>query len=355
MGSNSRLCYIDIVKAIAILLLATGHALGYSEHSRTVYKLIYCFVVPLFFLVSGFTASRRTALCTFVKKRFWRIMIPYFIWAILFLVPYALFGDSVGESVGKATHTDYLIIAKNILWGVGVDRALQQNSTLWFLPALFVTEVVYFLVIRCCTGRNKWHSQICALVILMAIGHLSNRYLRIVFPWGINTMLTAGVYYYVGYLLRQYEIVERIMHSRARYGILIMFASIGIAAGMRNSLLNFMHYKIDSMWLAYLSGSALSVAILCVSYMIGKNPALEYVGRNTMSIMIFHKLPIIVFQTKLGRFSKLLTSSSLWTEVIMAMIVAVFAAMCALLAAQVLRRIAPYSIGESVRNEVGTR
>ena len=350
MSRNSRLCYVDIAKAMAILLLATGHALGYSEHSKMVYKLIYSFVVPLFFLVSGFTASRKSEFCAFVKKRFRRIMIPYFIWAVLFLIPYALFGDSVGDSVGKATRSDYLMLAGNILWGVGKDRALQQNSTLWFLPALFVIEIVYFVVIRLFAGIKKWYGQFCVAAALMVIGYLSNRYLKIVLPWGINTMLTVGVYYYIGSLLRRYAVVERIMHARMRCGILALLAFAGIAAGMRNDLLNLMHYKIDNIWLAYISGSTLSVVTLCAAYRIGENPLLEYAGRNTMSIMVFHKLPIIVFQTKLGRLSELLISSNLWIEVTMGIIVSMFAAMCALLAGQVLKRIAPYSIGESVRD-----
>ena len=124
MKNSKRLGYVDIAKAIAIFLLATGHTIGYAEHSKMVYKLIYSFVVPLFFLVSGFTASRRSGFRVFVKRRFCRIMIPYFIWAVLFLIPYALFGSSVGEAVGKATQSKTVILSKLYLFKWRIEPAM---------------------------------------------------------------------------------------------------------------------------------------------------------------------------------------------------------------------------------------
>lgn len=344
--ANKRLSYIDIAKGMAILLLALGHTLGYSEHSKIVYKLIYSFVVPLFFLVSGFTASVRSGFIEFAKKRFLRIMVPYFVWAVLFLIPYALFGDDVGEAVGKATQTDYLVIARNILYGVGKNRWLQQNSTLWFLPALFVIEITYYFVIRFMTRINKVTAELCTIALLMIIGHFSNRYMQIVLPWGINTMLVAGAYYYVGNVIKRYGIVERIMKLRMRYLYLLTLGIIGILAGLENSSLNFMHYKIANMWLAYVSGVTLPLVVLGVSYTINRCSLLEYAGRNTMSIMIFHKLPILVFQTRLGCISDLLKSSNLFVEVFMAIAITIFAAGCTIVVAQILKVAAPFSIGE---------
>ena len=54
--------------------------------------------------------------------------------------------------------------------------------------------------------------------------------------------------------------------------------------------------------------------ILYISYLINENEALEYIGKNTMGILIFHKLPILVVQTKLGVISNLLIDSNLLVE-----------------------------------------
>ena len=83
-----RYPYIDIARGISIALLVLGHTLGYSEHSKLVYKLIYSFVVPLFFLVSGYVSSMKGTAKQFLKGRFMRIVLPYFLWGLFFLIPY---------------------------------------------------------------------------------------------------------------------------------------------------------------------------------------------------------------------------------------------------------------------------
>ena len=82
------------------------------------------------------------------KEKFIRILIPYFIWAFLFLFPYMLFGKNTGNSikVKSSFQISYLLI--NILMGNGNDSSLKQNSALWFLPALFSMEIVYYFIIK---------------------------------------------------------------------------------------------------------------------------------------------------------------------------------------------------------------
>lgn len=69
-------------------------------------------------------------------------MIPYFVWALLFLIPYMLFCGTVEESIGTSSSFDLKTQIINILYGNGNMSALKQNSSLWFLPALFTMEIV---------------------------------------------------------------------------------------------------------------------------------------------------------------------------------------------------------------------
>lgn len=96
-----RVKYIDITRAIAMLLIVLGHALVYSEHCTGIYKFIYSFHVVLFFVISGFTFSAKKRFLEFVKGKFLRIMVPYFVWAFLFLIPYALFASGISEDLGR--------------------------------------------------------------------------------------------------------------------------------------------------------------------------------------------------------------------------------------------------------------
>ena len=52
-NKKTRIASVDIAKAIAIFTVLMGHTVD----SDTVYKTIYSFHMPLFFLLSGFVTS----------------------------------------------------------------------------------------------------------------------------------------------------------------------------------------------------------------------------------------------------------------------------------------------------------
>lgn len=342
-----RLHYIDIARAISILLLVWGHTLGHSENSKYIYKIIYSFVVPLFFVVSGFLMSPKGAFGYLAKNKFVRIMIPYFIWAVLFLVPFYMFGSSVASSFDISQKDDLLVVVKNILYGIGKDHRLQQNASLWFLPALYTMSLFYHCVFYLLDKFDNDKVRIGAAVVLMIGGYISDRYLVISLPWGLNTVFVAGVYFYLGHLLRRYKVIEQIMSNKYRSLVLVIAGMLGMYAGSTNRALGFMDYNIGNVWLAYISGICFSVLMLCLAYSIGKCSLLEYVGKNTMSVMIFHKLPILLCQTKLGMLTQLLTASNIFIEVMLSTIVAIGATFFALAVGEVLKRIAPFTIGEN--------
>lgn len=283
---------------------------------------------------------------SFIKSKFVRIMVPYFIWAFLFLIPFALFGGTVADSFNLSTRSNYFEIVGNVLYGIGKDHRLQQNSALWFLPALFVMYAFYFGLIRFVEKANSNKARIGLLVVLALIGNLSNTYLITDLPWGINTVLVAGVYFYVGYLLREHDLIQKIVKFRLRRLLYCVLLALGLLAGSYNKALGFMDYTIGNVWLAYTSGICFSVLILCAVYSIGKCDGLEYIGRNTLPIMIFHKLPILVIQTKLGVVSSLLINSNVLVEVMLGLIATAVATLFSVAVAEILRIVAPYSIGE---------
>lgn len=101
---KERIHYVDIAKAFAILLIALGHTLVHSKHCGLIYKFLYSFHVVLFFILSGYTfrVDETQKFIGFFAKKFLRIMVPYFVWAMLFLIPYLLFGGSVNRELGTS-------------------------------------------------------------------------------------------------------------------------------------------------------------------------------------------------------------------------------------------------------------
>ena len=57
-----------------------------------------------------------------------------------------------------------------------------------------------------------------------------------------------------------------------------------------------------------------------------------------MNILIFHKIFIVVFQTKLGGFSEMLKNSNLLLEVLLAILVSIVAVAVSILVGKILRK-----------------
>ena len=342
---KERVKFIDISRALAIIFIVLGHTLVYSKHCSMIFKLLYSFHVVLFFIVSGYTFKiKKEGFKSFIKKKFIRIMIPYFIWAVLFLVLYVIFGGNIRNTLGTSSSFDIKTQITNILYGNGNMSALKQNSSLWFLPALFSMEIIYYFVISFVNKHKKW--QILMLIPLVLISYITNYFLKISLPWGINTVLNVGLFFYIGYLIKEYKIFEKDYKISKLYFILPIFIIGIISCFLNKNTVSCIDYKYGNFTLALLSSGCLAIVTIYIAFVIKKNNVLEYIGKNTIGILIFHKIIILVFQTKLGLISNLLKNSNVVIEFILSITIVTISIICSLIANEVTRKILPLAIGE---------
>ena len=82
-----RLDYIDIAKGICILLVILGHELTWEDPLR---YFIYCFHIPLFFILSGMTMKIKNeteqGLKKFFLKNVYKLLIPYLEISVVFFI-----------------------------------------------------------------------------------------------------------------------------------------------------------------------------------------------------------------------------------------------------------------------------
>ena len=343
---KKRINYIDIARAFAMIFIVLGHTIVHSEHCGLIFKFLYSFHVVLFFIISGFTFNVKSdqSFFSFFKNKFIRIMIPYFIWALFFLIPYMLFGSNVGNSLGTESSFDLKTQIMNVFYGNGDLSALKQNSSLWFLPALFSMEIIYYFIVK--LSSNKRYLDILTVSILLLVAYLSSGFLSIIFPWGINTVLNLGIFFYIGYLFKKYNLFDKDSKLFKWYIILLMFIIGLIACFMNKTHVQCIDYEYGYFTLALLSGLCLSICVVWLSSKISKNKVLEYIGRNTMGILIFHKLIVLIFQTKLGFISKLLSNSNIIIEFGIALLVVTLSIVCSLIGTEIVKKVLPICIGE---------
>ena len=80
--NNQRILYIDYVKALAMILVIMGHV---NFANQDIKAWIYSFHMPVFFFCTGLVLKDiGKSLKESVTKYARRLIIPFFIWALLF-------------------------------------------------------------------------------------------------------------------------------------------------------------------------------------------------------------------------------------------------------------------------------
>lgn len=131
---QNRIEYIDVLKGIAILCIMLLH---YEDgvFSEAINRIIGSFMITAFYVSSGIIYSMKTDanidFIKFAKKRFRQIMVPYFLFSVI-IITFDLALMMFGER--------HLI---NIAKDVYVTVTFRGIGTLWFLPVLYVGELVF--------------------------------------------------------------------------------------------------------------------------------------------------------------------------------------------------------------------
>ena len=154
---KERIKEIDYIKAIGIILVIYGHMISLDDnklaYESDVFRFIYLFHMPLFFVVSGIPkgiinkcSNDKKAT---VQKLFKRLMVPYFVWSVIYII----------LSVG-VHFRDWREIVPERVWAVVSCRGV---APLWFLAALFISNVIFefFIMVGYKIGMH-WKS-ICTL------------------------------------------------------------------------------------------------------------------------------------------------------------------------------------------------
>lgn len=129
----------DILKGIGIILMMIGH---WTFIPNELYRFIYSFHMPLFFIVSGYFLSdkslARSSADNF-KIEFRREYIPYILTAIMCVLFTALRGK-----LPRALY--YCLVFGYGSMGMDFGYGNAYIGTLWFLLALFWAKLGYYII-----------------------------------------------------------------------------------------------------------------------------------------------------------------------------------------------------------------
>lgn len=283
---RERINWVDVARGIGVLLVIYGHGLA----ATPLRFIIYSFHMPLFFFLSGLVFHKRKneKYLTVLRKDFKRILIPYFIFAA---ISFTLWLSNIPLDRIKWDLVFKQIIG--IFYGSGNNGYLAINIVLWFLPCLFIVKQMFWFI-----SRLEIKLIIPILFLFSALGYSFYVFFpTLKLPFGFESALTGVVFFGIGYLWHFIPEKYNQFFIKRTIPILLILISLTIIFSMAN--FNLYNYQIDlrlnrlnNYFLFYIASISGIISIALVSMKLNKNKIMEYLGRNSLLLFVWH---LVVF------------------------------------------------------------
>ncbi len=315
--------WADTVRGFAMVLIIFGHTIGYSHELRELTIYLSSFYVPLFFVVSGylFVHHPQESLLPFMKRKALRILVPYYIFALVSLVPFYLFSGEVQGILASRQDIDNPLFHGlfSILYASGHNGGLAQNSPLWFLPCYYTVVVLAKLVSEKIRIENKYTSTGLAIVFL-CIGFVVYRDFNYPMPYGLETALIMLYFFFLG---RQVKILHLGLQKITPY-MAVVFLVLGYVFHLFNGKISCMNNNYSESFLAFvLAATCSAIGFLTLFRCMQPIRSLAYIGAHTIPFLVMHKMPIVFFQSKMPLTSEALRFGTAEEQFLASVLVAV--------------------------------
>lgn len=302
--NGKRITYLDMIRGIAIFLVVAGHSGLIGAEWNT---WLSTFHLPAFFFVSGMLMQEkredRQPFGKTVRRKAVGIMIPYFWFSVG-----SLLVDFIQVLRGSFTPD---VLREHFMQTV----TLQGYSVLWFLPVLFLSELLVLLLyklLRIIKVKEMYRPLTlfigCVVLAVAAFYIYHNQIVS-----GINPLLLGEIRILVkavmatgfisgGCFIAHCFPSEKNSKSRKKKGIkgfLAKFSILGILAGIGLMAINFSVVPYVQLMdfnnvnvgnpLLYLGlGISGTLSLLCICRSIPNIPLITFYGQNSLIVMCTH-------------------------------------------------------------------
>lgn len=276
---------IDAAKGVAIALVVLGHAKGIPAEFTV---LAYSFHVPLFFLLSGWLSHRRKAqiaaqtFATLIRT----LLVPY---AFFFFVAYAywLVTRHIGEKALRWGQASWWEPLGGLLTGIGPQ--LYVHPALWFLPALFMTALAYFLLGK---RLQSWIIAVLMLPLTMFwILTFPATGLRL--PFALDILPVALFFYACGAAAASAVVLPTSALKGCALATVLLVPWLLLAWSNGRVDINQLRFGASA-WKFILAALLGTSVVLLASPLAARSAVLRWMGRNTLLILCAHILIFFV-------------------------------------------------------------
>ncbi|MFA9376717.1 MAG: acyltransferase family protein [Lachnotalea sp.] len=306
---KNRIGWIDIAKAIGILVVLINHA---ELHLGFVTFLGGMFYMPVFFVLSGYTFKNHSeeSIRSFIMNKAKRLLVPYACFQVVLIGLFTMINVIKRQSVGQILYSIVgAVYSRNTLFAKAsdtlvtvptntIDLMTGLSGPLWFLTALFVTLVIYKFILTVSNGSAK--REWLYLGISIFIGIMFKYMCPILLPWSIDSAFVSVGFIHCGRMMKKENIIQKLY--RAPHYILGIIA-VFVVLSYINGIVNMSIRDFGKSVLIYLVvGSVGSLLVMLISKAIEEytkiiNQILEMIGRHTIGILAFHLIIFGIIQS----------------------------------------------------------
>lgn len=326
---------IDIAKGIGIYLVCLGH----TTSNEIVLKWIYSFHMPLFFFLSGVFHSQSENYFEFFKRKTKSLLVPYLFFATTLFLFFLLISRKIGFSA-----KENLSVKENFI-GIFIGTEIKNFSQvswggqLWFLLALFlVANIMYFV------KKLSLKSQILVNILMILTNIYLSKKIDFYLPWCFLTVLMAFNFYWIGnYFKKDILNIKNVPNF-----ILIGLISINLITGFLNKRVEMYGNFYGNLVLFFIASySGVLFLIFFIKKFIKKLKFLEYIGKNSLIILAYHKRGITVIKYILYNYIK---ATMLDNNIVLGIVYSLIEIIICIPIILILNRYFPYLVGKKVTN-----
>ena len=301
MTKNSvRKDWIDFARAFGIFCIAYGHLV---QGDSLVSQYFGSFRVAIFFLIMGLTFALDSSFVNFLKKKAKRLLIPYFVFAILsILILYS--AAFIVPALSEFKSNSILLNLWGAIYGNGLTGNMKWNLPLWFLPCSFIALLFVFGYEKLISGIkvNKDVLRVIYVLISAVITFVYYNFIRWVkLPFGAEVAIPMSGFVELGILISRIDSFKR---KYVYVLISIPLIVFGCYLSLNNGTVSVMSLNFGKNFVVYyISAISSIVGIIClfiwlcsINILALVRKAIAYCGKHTLAILCMHKFPILLFQ-----------------------------------------------------------
>ena len=266
--NKRRLNYLDYAKGIGILLVVLAHIYCFNPklQESMIVVWIYSFHMPLFFIISGMLIKFKDEKLSknIILKKIKNILIPYLFFSIL-------------SSIIKIII--YELNTSMIIWDLIYTCIGYGIDVLWFLPALFVAEILMLLIFK--ISKSDYMRMI-------IIGSLFIVGLSITKSYGMILLIIGRCFIATGFVSIGYYGFNRMNSHDVNTLFLIVLLLISIFSAKYNGRVDFMNL-VHNNHILYIFNLILgTIIVIQFCKKIYNLNLLSYFGKNSIVILGIH-------------------------------------------------------------------